>query len=98
VRIGFGKNRGFGEVSVEVEQVALGFAREIPSTEVHGIGMLVEPAERERYGLQPADRFELSASVMANEEMFLGIRRVFPGTAWTPLAQAALAHTKDILS
>src|SRR5882724_2962471 len=70
VKIGFGKNRGFGEVSVEVEQVALGFAREIPSTEVHGIGMLVEQTERGRYGLQPADRpadrFELSASVIAN--------------------------------
>jgi CRISPR-associated protein Csm3 len=100
VKIGFGKNRGFGEVSVKIEQIALGFAREIPPTEVHGIGMLVEETERHRYGvgLETPDWFALPAAIAAEEERFLGIRRVYPETAWTAFAQTALTHTKDVLS
>ncbi len=98
VKIGFGKNRGFGEVIIEVGQMTLGFAREIPSTEVYGIGMLVEQTERDRYGLQTNDRFPVPAEVVADEERLFGIRRVYLGTAWPALAQAALTHAKDVFS
>jgi len=98
VKIGFGKNRGFGEVAVHVEEITLGFAKAPPAHEVWGIGALITELERPRYGLQAEDRFAVQANMAAEEADFLGVRRRYPETAWPSLAQAALDYTRGTLS
>jgi CRISPR-associated RAMP protein (TIGR02581 family) len=98
VRIGFGKNRGFGEMAVRVEEVTLGFAMAPPSHEVWGIGVLMAEAERSQYDLSEEDRFRLQADVATEEADFFGVRRKYPEAVWLSLAQAALSHAKDVLS
>jgi CRISPR-associated protein Csm3 len=98
VKIGFGKNRGFGEVAINLEEVVVGFAKTPPRNEIWGIGALMAGTERAHYGLQTMDRFALQADATDEEADFVGVRRTYAATVWPSLEQAALAHAKDVLS
>lgn len=91
VKIGFGKNRGFGQVSVRVTKAILEQAKHssIGKTEIWGVGTFVSDEERTRYGLRTNDRLEVPEP---SEEKDLGvlIRRTYTGDQWTSIAEKAI--------
>jgi CRISPR-associated protein Csm3 len=92
VKIGFGKNRGFGEVNVSVTQAVLEMAKRSPHSRdtIWGAGAFVSEEERSAYGLSPDDKLE---DLPEAEESDLGIfiRRVYGSGAWQSIAEKAIA-------
>jgi CRISPR-associated protein Csm3 len=92
VKIGFGKNRGFGEVNVSVTQAVLEMAKRPPHPRdtIWGAGAFVSEEERRAYGLSLDDKLE---GLPEAEESDLGIfiRRVYGPEAWQSIAEKAIA-------
>ncbi len=92
VKIGFGKNRGFGEVNVSVTQAVLEMAKRAPHPRdtIWGAGAFVSEEERSAYGLSLDDRLE---GLPEAEESDFGIfiRRVYGPEAWQSIAEKATA-------
>jgi len=96
IRVGFGKNRGYGEVSIQVERADFTFARPPPLKEVWGVGMLATPEERKLYGLPEEDLLQVEAEPQEREELLFE-RRSYNGDGWTSITKAALAKTREML-
>jgi hypothetical protein len=92
VKVGFGKNRGFGEVNVSVTQAVLEMAKRSPHPRdtIWGTGAFVSEEERSAYGLSLGDKLE---GLPEAEESDLGIfiRRVYGPEAWQSIAKKAIA-------
>lgn len=92
VKVGFGKNRGFGEVEVavteaQVDEVVSG----AEDSALRGLGAFVSESEQEAYGLFPPNSLE--ALPEPNETLGLGIytRRTYDSKGWKVIAQKAIA-------
>jgi CRISPR-associated protein Csm3 len=92
VKLGFGKNRGFGEVSMTVEQAVVEMAKKpgLLRNAIWGVGAYVGDEERRAYGLQDTDRME---ELPEGTETDLGvfIRRTYSQEAWKQIAEKAIA-------
>lgn len=98
VKLGFGKNRGFGEVMMSVESATVELAKkpELSRGAIWGVGAFVEESERSRYGLQPHDRLEeLPEGTEADLAVFL--RRTYTQEAWKQIAEKAIASLAQTL-
>jgi len=98
VRIGFGKNRGFGQVEFKVVRMSLDFAKKVkvPETELWGVGAFVSDEERARYGLKAEDRL---TELPKGEQIDLGIfaRRSYEGGEWMSISKRALESLPRML-
>jgi len=99
VKVGFGKNRGFGEVAFEVTKATLDLAKTketIPSTELWGVGAFVDHDEREPYGLNGNDRLtDLPEGEKTDLAVF--VRRTYDADAWQKIAEKALQQLPQAL-
>ncbi|MBC7226530.1 MAG: hypothetical protein H5T61_04795 [Thermoflexales bacterium] len=91
VKVGFGKNRGFGEVTVTVQEawldeVALGAER----TAWRGLGAFVSEEESQRYGLLPPLRLAEMPEPAQEVPAGLYLRRVYNGEQWGQIARRAM--------
>lgn len=96
VKIGFGKNRGFGEIGVNMEKVEFLFSENLPSEEIWGIGKLVAKEEREKYGLTEQDYFSTDAKSISSSDIFY-FRKTYEASEWNKLADSALEYLKEVL-
>lgn len=91
VKVGFGKNRGFGEVSVKVEEARV--EEKLPLTDpstLRGLAAFVEADESEKYGLaQPAEIANLPAPSQQSN-LGLYVRRIYDAEGWSALAAKAM--------
>ena len=92
VKVGFGKNRGFGEVRVEVaeailDEVTLNFA----ASTWRGLGAFVDDAERQRYRLYPPYQVEDLPDPERVELIGFYTRRVYRADTW----QLAVRHVME---
>lgn len=92
VKVGFGKNRGFGEVEVAVTEAQVDEV--VSGAEVsalRGLGAFVSESEQESYGLFPPNSLETLPE--PNETLGLGIytRRIYDSEGWQAIAQKAIA-------
>jgi CRISPR-associated RAMP protein (TIGR02581 family) len=98
VKLGFGKNRGFGEVSMTVEQAVVEMAKKpgLLRNAIWGVGAYVGDEERQAYGLQDTDRME---ELPEGTETDLGvfIRRTYSQEAWKQIAEKAIASIAKTL-
>lgn len=91
VKIGFGKNRGFGEVSIRPTRIIVEQARhaELGAGELWGVGAFVQEEERRAYGLRQDDR--LTGLPPAEEQdLVLYVRRTYSAEQWDAIAQKAI--------
>lgn len=98
VKLGFGKNRGFGEVMMSVESATVELAKkpELSRGAIWGVGAFVEESECSRYGLQPDDRLEeLPEGTEADLAVFL--RRTYDREAWEGIAEKAITSLTRML-
>lgn len=94
VKVGFGKNRGLGEVHLQVKRAVLEMARKngIAPSELWGVGAFVDEdeEERSRYGLRRDDRLT-DLPVVEQKDLGILLRREYPGEVWQKVAEKAVA-------
>lgn len=95
VRIGFGKNRGFGEVECTVERATVDMAKAsaIPADALWGVGVFLQKEERERYGVQEERLVGIGAPTQVHDLGVL-VRRVYSGDAWKGIEEKAIEHLR----
>ena len=98
VRIGFGKNRGLGEVSTKVEGVYIDYPLNSVKSknELWGIGKLVSDEERINYGLSKEDL--LTDIPKPDNTQNLGIyeRRFYSPEKWSEISTKSIEFLKHI--
>ena len=93
VKVGFGKNRGFGEVEVEVreawvDEVVVNYQPQ----RLRGLMAFVDDATAQAYGLFPPDALDLQNGPEFTREEPLGVytRRVYNTQGWNELTRLAI--------
>lgn len=90
VRVGFGKSRGFGEVTLEVKEAVFTMAqKEIPGNELWGVGAFVDEKERKNYGFREDDRL-VGVPEGTREETGLYIRITYGPREWQEIQESAV--------
>lgn len=100
VKVGFGKNRGFGEVEFRVTKAVLDFAKTaepVPATELWGVGAFIrDNEERRNYGLKEDDRLTDLPEV-EESDLVIFVRRIYEGEAWQKVTEKALERLPQVL-
>ncbi len=98
VKLGFGKNRGFGEVSMSVENATVELAKKpgLSPNAIWGVGAFVSEEERKAYGLQASDRLE-DLPESAETDLAVFLRRTYDREAWKRVADKAVESLTQIL-
>ncbi len=88
LKLGFGKNRGFGEVAVEVQAVRLDEAAPVRRPTVwRGLAAFLDDGERQRYGLDGPSELDGLPEPGSTEDMGLYVRRTYDARAWRAAIQ-----------
>jgi len=91
LKVGFGKNRGFGEVEariveVQVEEIVTDYQK----NRLRGLVAFVDDAEAQRYGLYPPAALDEVPDPQAETPLGLYVRRGYYPEAWGAIAQQAM--------
>jgi len=97
VKIGFGKNRGFGEVETRVERAEFTFSRAPPPEEIWGAAMFASREEIAGYGLEERDSIKLEAGNPTSVDDALFTRRVYEAGDWVKIAEALESLLREVL-
>lgn len=95
VKIGFGKNRGFGEVAFTVTDVTLDLAKAIsaiPPDQLWGVGKFVNADARQAYGLQEGDLLGSLPKPSSVTDLAVSVRRTYNAEGWQVIAEKAIEH------
>jgi len=98
VRVGFGKNRGFGEVETKMERIEFSFSKSPPEDEIWGIGMFLnDEGERKKYEFKADDIIQIGVKPASSGEGAVYVRREYRVGDWDVISSAALASLKGVL-
>jgi len=92
VKIGFGKNRGFGDVSIKVMSAIVELAKRpgIGKTDIWGIGSFVSDEESARYGLHSDDCLREVVEPIEEKDYAVLLRRTYNKDQWKSIADKAI--------
>jgi len=98
VKIGFGKNRGLGQVMIQVRQALLAHAKtgQIPDEELWGVGMFVSNSERENYGLLENDRLRGLPKPTQTKDLAILEQRLYDAEQWGTIEQMSTEALQQI--
>jgi CRISPR-associated RAMP protein (TIGR02581 family) len=97
IRIGFGKNRGFGEVEVKVNKIEFSFCKDdIPKNEIWGIGKFAGE-ERKNYGFEENDVIKIKPEPSKEYEETLYTKREYQARDWDEISSSAISALKEVL-
>ncbi len=92
VKVGFGKNRGFGEVDVKVKEVRVDeVTSAAEATTLRGLAAFVNGDQERAYGLAPPKTLQELPEPKGREDLGIYIRRVYDTEGWQAIAQKAIA-------
>jgi len=92
VKVGFGKNRGFGEVEVRVTEARMDEVASAADISVlRGLGAFVNGSEQQNYGLFPPETLEGLPAPKKRADLGIYYRRIYDPEGWQAIAQKALA-------
>lgn len=95
VRVGFGKNRGFGQVKLTIENIEYIYMGSLDNDKIGGIGVLVDDEVREKYGLKSDD--EISAVEPEKSELrLLETARYYGIQQWDEIAQKSIEKLRGL--
>lgn len=97
ITIGFGKNRGFGEVEVKVNKVLFSFANNTPKKEIWGIGKFISIDDVEKYGVSKNDLINLEIEPNKEFEEMFYIKREYTSENWQKISNSVLILLRDDL-
>lgn len=91
LKVGYGKNRGFGEVSVSVREVRLDeVAAGLDAAVWRGLGALVNGDEAGRYGLSRDERLDGLPQPTDSAELGVYVRRTYDAQGWAQIVPRLL--------
>lgn len=91
LRVGFGKNRGLGEVRVAVREVYVEeITRDFNPSVLRGLASFVDPDTRKAYGLDEVQGIEKLPAPIRVDRKGLFTRRTYQEAAWTQVSQRAM--------
>lgn len=92
MKVGFGKNRGFGEVDVMVKeaQVDEAIGDDTVQNGLRGLAAFVTQDERDAYGLAVPERLEGLPQPTQTVDLGLYVRRVYDAQGWQVITQRAI--------
>lgn len=104
VKIGFGKNRGFGEVKLKVTQAILDLATnkvQIPGNEIWGVGAFMSTVQElqkeiETYGLHSEGKLSTPTDVRG-EVLGIFVRRIYDAQMWKVIAEQTIKDLPKFL-
>ena len=96
IRIGFGKNRGFGEISALVSKIEFVVVTNSPKNEIWGIGKFLSDSDRGDYGINANDFCSVEILGKETKDVFY-TRRSYPPESWSTLSQVFIDHLKGVL-
>lgn len=100
VKIGFGKNRGFGEVAFTVKQATLDLAKTaaaVPPDQLWGAGRFANQEERQAYDLDADDFLDGLPAPSSAADLAVLVRRTYDAEGWQAIAQKAVLHLPTAL-
>lgn len=98
VKLGFGKNRGFGEVSITVEKAIVEMAKRdgLSKNSLWGVGAFVNEVERSNYGLHDSDYLK-NLPEGAEIDLVIFVQRTYDQIAWESIKEKAIESLTRIL-
>ncbi|MCD5401274.1 hypothetical protein LR013_01590, partial [candidate division NPL-UPA2 bacterium] len=98
LKLGFGKNRGFGEVNIKVEGANFLFAFPVPEDRIWGVGKFLNTESVREYEFALDNEIALrDICPVRQEKEFLGIRRVYDEQSWKRISNLCLEQLKKRL-
>lgn len=97
VRVGFGKNRGFGEANLNVKRIEFSFARSPPSDEIWGIGELASEEEKRNYNFSKNDKIKVNIKPSKDYEELFYLKREYQEKDWEQISESSISHLKEVL-
>ncbi len=99
VKLGYGKNRGFGSVLVEIGEVNFTYPSniQIPKSVILGVGKLAAD-EAKNYGFIENDILDLQNISYYESEENIFRHRKYDGTSWDKISEASIRKLKEVLS
>lgn len=99
VKVGFGKNRGLGQVEVQPRQVTIAMSKKVPvpANEIWGAGLFASAEERSSYGLSDKDKLAKVPEPAASRDLGVLVRRDYTSEQWKTLAQSAIESLAQLL-
>ena len=95
IRVGFGKNRGFGQVSLTIEDIEYSFMGSLDNDAIGGIGVLVDDETKKKYGLRSDDEIS-SIESEKSEPRLLEIVRQYNSQQWNEIAQKSMEKLRGL--
>lgn len=93
LRLGFGRNRGLGEIRLMVTDAYIEEAVKHHTTNiVRGVGAFLPAAERTAYGIATMPDVQSSAAPVATENLGFYQRRRYDSDGWLEVAKAAMIN------
>ncbi len=97
VKVGFGKNRGFGEIEAKVQKATFNFAGDTPKNEIWGIGKMSSEKNLDDYGLKKGDLFDVSIEPKEEFKDILGVKRIYDFEGWKAIGEASITYLREAL-
>ncbi|GAB4405928.1 MAG: RAMP superfamily CRISPR-associated protein [Anaerolineales bacterium] len=91
IKVGFGKNRGFGAVEVRVHQAVLDeVARGVETATWRGLAAYTGNDERAGYELDPLNCIDNLPAPISTDTLGLYVRRIYGAEQWATIARRAI--------
>lgn len=94
IRIGFGKNRGFGQVLMNISGLEYRFVGSLNDSKMAGIGVLADEKIADDYGLRGDD--EISVEPVKSEEGILETLRHYNSQHWENISEKSIEKLKEM--
>ena len=99
LKIGFGKNRGLGQVRMRVQQVIIAQAKKngVGGGEIWGTGMFVGERERQDYGLRENDRLANLPQPARTADLGVLVQHTYSAEHWPRIEETSIASLGNLL-
>ncbi|MCS7015038.1 MAG: RAMP superfamily CRISPR-associated protein [Gemmatales bacterium] len=99
VKIGFGKNRGLGQVAMQVQQATFALAKKtgIPQSELWGVGMFLDDQNRREYGVSASDKLMNVPQPTQVHDVAVLLQRTYQAQQWSEIEKASIASLNQLL-
>jgi CRISPR-associated protein Csm3 len=95
LRVGFGKNRGFGHISLGIESIEYRMMGSLDIDTIGGIGILMADEERNKYGLRSDDKISPIPPRESKLQLLETVRYYDPHQ-WKDIAQASVEKLREL--
>jgi CRISPR-associated protein Csm3 len=95
IRVGFGKNRGFGQVSLTIKDIEYSFMGSLENDTIGGAGVLMNDDERNKYGLNADDKIT-PIEPREFDSRLLETVRYYDSQQWDEIAQKSLEKLRGL--